>query len=260
MRPPATFAAFVVRFASVLDFGQRVQLLSSVVRDATAEDLLSFLRDATRSAVARRHEALEALLAWIVMSVTSGSPLGERERELFRLAQLDGDPLLATLLQPPFPIVMDAPPAGRVLTAKDGRPLTLGERRWAARRGDRLLLDRLMADPDPGVTARLLRNPLLTESEAVRIAAWRPGRPDVLLEVLRCPRWAVRPGVQAALLRNPGLPVAVATRLTLLLPLPKLREVLRDQETPLLVRLACERHLDVLGKRRKGVSSRRSPD
>ena len=51
----------------------------------------------------------------------------------------------------------------------------------------------------------------------------------------------------------------MATRLTLLLPLPKLREVLRDQETPLLVRLACERHLDVLGKRKK-VSSKRSPD
>jgi hypothetical protein len=183
--------------------------------------------------------------------------LHARERELFRLAQRDADPLLVTLLQPPFPVVMDEPPSGRVLTARDGRPLTLGERRSAARRGDRFLLDRLLADPDPGVTARLLRNPMLTEREAVRIAAWRPGRPDVLLEVLRCPRWAVRPGVQAALLRNPAMPIAVATRLTLLLPLPKLREVLRDQETPLLVRLACERHLEVLGKRKKGLSSRR---
>ncbi|MBI5488154.1 MAG: hypothetical protein HY905_12545, partial [Deltaproteobacteria bacterium] len=57
------------------------------------------------------------------------------------------------------------------------------------------------------------------------------------------------------------MPVAVATRLTLLLPLPKLREVLKDMETPLLVRLACERHLELLGKRRKpGLTSRRSPD
>ncbi|MBI5502388.1 MAG: hypothetical protein HY907_19240 [Deltaproteobacteria bacterium] len=257
---PATFVAFRARFESVRDFGQRVELLSGVVREATTEELLAFLGDATRATVARDHVAIEALLAWIVMSVTSGSPLGGRERELFRQAERGGDPLLVTLLQPPFPLVPDEAPAGRVLNAEDGRPLTLGERRAAARRGDRFLLDRLLADPDPGVTARLLLNPMFTEREAIRVAAWRPGRADVLLEVLRCPRWAVRPAVQSALLRNPAMPVAVATRLTLLLPLPKLREVLKDMETPLLVRLACERHLELLGKRRKArVSSTHSP-
>jgi hypothetical protein len=250
---PASFGAFRARFESVLEFVQRVELIAGLVRDGSADELLSFLADASRAAVRRDHAALEAILAWVVMSVSSGNPLQTRERELFREAQRREDPLLVTLLQPPFPIVMGAPPPPRLLAARDGRPLTLGERRAAARRGNRVLLDRLLADPDPGVVARLLRNPLFTEREAVRIAAWRPGRPDVLLEILRCPRWSVRSTVQAALLRNPALPVAVATRLTLLLPLPKLREIRADLEAPALVRLACERHLEVLGKRRKAA-------
>ena len=255
---PSTFAGFRPRFESVLEFGQRVELMADVVRSGSAADVVSLLGDTARAAAHRRPAALEAVLAWVVMSVTTGSPLQERERDLFREAQRRDDPLLFTLLQPPFPVVSADPPPAHVLTSRDGRPLTLGERRAAARRGNRFLLDRLLADPDPGVTARLLRNPLLTEREAVRIAAWRPGRPEILLEVLRCPRWAVRAGVQAALLRNPAMPVAVATRLTLLLPLPKLREVLSDLEAPLLVRLACERQLEALGRKRKATLRARS--
>jgi hypothetical protein len=253
---PTSFAAFRPRFESVLEFGQRVELLAELVRAGSAGDLAALLGDVARAAVRRQPAALEAVLAWVVMSVTGGNPLPPRERELFREAEQRNDPLLITLLQPPFPVTMSEPPAARVLTARDGRPLTLGERRAAARRGNRFLLDRLLTDPDPGVVARLLRNPLLTEREVVRIAAWRPGRPDILLEVLRCPRWAVRPGVQSALLRNPALPIAVATRLTLLLPLPKLREIHSDLETPLLVHLACDRQLEALGRKKKGAGRR----
>jgi len=247
--------AFRRLLRSVRDFGQRVELLAEQARGQPPDRLLDLLADLTRSAVRRDPAAIEAVLAWIVLSVAPGTPLAGRERELFRLAQARNDPLLFTLLQPPFPTVLGEPPPVPVLTARDGRPLTLGERRAAARRGNRFLLDRLLADPDPGVVARLLRNPALTERDAVRIAAWRPGRADVLVEVLRCPRWAVRPGVQAALLRNPALPVALATRLVLLLPLPKLREVARDLEAPLLVRLACRRQLEVVAGHHRSVDA-----
>jgi len=241
--------AFRRLLRSVRDFGQRMELLAEQARHQPPERLLDLLADLARSAVRRDPAAIEAVLAWIVLSIAPETPVAGIERDLFRRAQARNDPLLFTLLQPPFPTVMGEPPPGRVLTARDGRPLTLGERRAAARRADRFLLDRLLADPDPGVIARLLRNPALTEREAVRIAAWRPGRADVLVEVLRCPRWAVRPAVQAALLRNPALPVALATRLVLLLPSPKLREVARDLEAPLLVRLACRRQLEAIGAR-----------
>jgi hypothetical protein len=253
---PGSFGAFRTRFASVTDFGQRVEMLGELARGAAADEVLSLLSEVARAAVRRQPAGIEAVLAWVVMSVLPGNPLQARERELFRAAERRDDPLLVTLLQPPFPTVMGEPPPGRILAGRGGRPLTLGERRAAARRNDRFLLDRLLADPDAGVIARLLRNPALTEREVIRIAAWRPGRPEVLLEVLRCPRWAVRWTVQAALIRNPATPAAVATRLTLLLPLPKLREVHRDLEASLLVRLACERHLEALGKRRKAGSPR----
>jgi hypothetical protein len=247
----STSAAFRRRLGSVREFGQRLELLAEQVREQPEDRLLDLLAELARGAVRREPAALEAVLAWIVLSVAPGTPLAARERELFRLAQARNDPLLFTLLQPPFPTVVAEPPPGKVLSARDGRPLTLGERRAAARRGNRFLLDRLLADPDAGVTARLLQNPALTEREAVRIAAWRPGRPEILVEVLRCPRWAVRPAVQAALLRNPAMPTALATRLVLLLPSPKLREVARDLEAPLLVRLACRRQLEAIGGRRR---------
>ena len=63
-----------------------------------------------------------------------------------------------------------------------GRPLTLGERKSLARRPDRAMLDRLLHDPHPDVIRRLLRNPRLTEDDVVRLAARRPGRPEVLVE------------------------------------------------------------------------------
>ncbi|MBN1771288.1 MAG: hypothetical protein JXB32_08515 [Deltaproteobacteria bacterium] len=246
-----TCAALRRRLGSVRELDQRVELLAEQVRGQPTDRLLDLLAELTRAAVRRDPAAIEAVLAWIVLSMAPRTPLAARERELFRRAQERNDPLLFTLLQPPFPTVVAEPPPGQVLTARDGRPLTLGERRAAARRGNRFLLDRLLADPDPDVVARVLRNPALTEREAVRIAAWRPGRPEVLVEVLRCPRWAVRPSVQAALLRNPAMPVALATRLVLLLPSPKLREVARDLEASLLVRLACRRQLETIGGRRR---------
>lgn len=247
-------AAFHRRLGSVREFGQRVELLAEQVRGRSTEQLLDLLAELTQAAARRDPSALQAVLAWIVLSVAPGTPLAARERELFRQAQARNDPLLYTLLQPPFPTVVTEPPPGRVLTARDGRPLTLGERRAVARRGNRFLLDRLLADPDAEVVARVLRNPALTEREAVRIAAWRPARAEVLVEVLRCPRWAAQPAVQAALARNPSTPVALATRLVLLLPSPKLREVARDLEAPLLVRLACRRQLEAIGGRRRLAS------
>lgn len=239
------------RFRSVPDYGQRLEILGGWVRGCPDDDVARVLGDLVRAGLRRKPEALQAVLAWIVMTIAPGNPVTPRENALFRQRSVRDDPLLATLLQPPFPIVTGDLPRARVLAGRSGRPLTLGERRWAARKPDRVLLDKLLADPDPGVIARLLRNPFLTEREAVRIAAWRPGRPDVLIEVLRCFRWSVRPIVQAALARNPGMPPAVATRLTLLLPAPKIREVLRDGETPMLVRLACRRLAEAIAATRK---------
>lgn len=245
-----TAAELLKRFEAVADAAQRSEILAEWVRGSSDADIVSSLGAVVRIALRRKPVALQTVLAWITMTVAPDNPVTARQQSLFRQPGVSEDPLLATLLQPPFPVIQDLPPRATVLRSRDGRPLTLGERRAAARKPDRLLLDRLLSDPDPGVVARLLRNPALTEREAVRIAAWRPGRPEILVEVLRAFRWSVRPIVQAALVRNPSMPPELATRLTLLLPAPKLREVTADGDTPLLVRLACRRHLDLVARMR----------
>jgi molybdopterin-guanine dinucleotide biosynthesis protein A len=104
----------------------------------------------------------------------------------------------------------------------------LGERKWLARKADPELIDRLLFDPDPAVLENLLANPRMTEREALRIAAHRPGAPDVLRLLAKDRRFGKRERVRRALVRNPYTPVEVATNLLALLPDRDLREVSQD--------------------------------
>jgi hypothetical protein len=90
---------------------------------------------------------------------------------------------------------------------------TAGERTAAARRTDRLVLDRLLHDRDPRVVAALLDNPRVTERDVVRIAAMRPTVPEIPERIAQHPRWAQRYDVRKALAFNPSTPPAVATQL-----------------------------------------------
>ncbi|MFH1807240.1 MAG: hypothetical protein ABIJ09_00745 [Pseudomonadota bacterium] len=112
-----------------------------------------------------------------------------------------------------------APPAQEIDTqghdpkgslAAKGQPL--GMRTWLARRAGRDLIDRLLLDPDASVVANLLLNPMLTESDVLRIASRRPNRPDVLLELSQAPRWNRRYALRRALVFNPYTPVDLALR------------------------------------------------
>ena len=59
----------------------------------------------------------------------------------------------------------------------------------------------------------LLRNPLLTEPFAVRIAARRPGNPATLRLLAESRRWRTRTAVMVALVHNPCAEPAVALKL-----------------------------------------------
>jgi hypothetical protein len=122
------------------------------------------------------------------------------------------------------------------------RPLTLGERKWLARRPDRDTIQRLLGDPHPDVIARCLRNPRMTEDDVVRLAAKRPGRGEVLAEIARS-RWAHRPRVRVALVMNPAMPVELAARIAGLLLRPELELVAHSPAVPPGLRALCLEHL-----------------
>ena len=124
-----------------------------------------------------------------------------------------------------------------------GRPLTLGERKSLAKRPDRNLLERLLGDPHPDVIRGVLRNSRLTEDDVVRFVARTPGRPELLTEVARSPKWAHRPRVRLALVLNPLTPSELAIPLCGLLLRHELRLVIESTNVAKAVRGACVEHL-----------------
>jgi len=92
-----------------------------------------------------------------------------------------------------------------VLKGKNGKPLTLGERKSFARNPSRRLLIRLLHDPAPEVIENLLKNPMITEKEVIRIASLRPVKPKILEVLFRSRRWFSSYRVKLALISNPYL-------------------------------------------------------
>lgn len=127
--------------------------------------------------------------------------------------------------------------------------LPLGTRRAAARGGNRYKLDRLLHDRDHRVIRILLDNPRITERDAIRIAAMRPTRPEVLTVVARHPRWSSRYRVRKALACNPATPAQIARRLLPTLMRQDLRHaleagVLPDELLPEVRRMLRRRDAD----------------
>jgi hypothetical protein len=123
-----------------------------------------------------------------------------------------------------------------------GRVLTLGERKWLARRPDRDTMQRMLADPHPDVIRRCLTNPRLTEEDVLRLVSRRPGRGEVLAEVARSP-WARRPRVRLALVLNPATPLEIAMRAAGLLLRHELDLVARSPGVTAPLRVVCLEHL-----------------
>ncbi len=120
--------------------------------------------------------------------------------------------------------------------------LTLGHKKTMARtHRDPDLLARLAAEGEPSVVKELLRNPLLTEPFAVRIAARRPMRPATLRLLAESRRWRTRPAVMLALVRNPWAEPAVALKVLPFLPAAELGDLARDPALHPLLRATAGR-------------------
>jgi len=105
----------------------------------------------------------------------------------------------------------------------------LGERKYLARKPDPVLIDKLTYDLDPLVMNDLLKNPRLTESQVVKIAARRPNKPEILEEIFDSSKWIARYQVKLAIARNPYTPPRIALGLLTFLTDQDLMDIAQDQ-------------------------------
>ena len=141
------------------------------------------------------------------------------------------------------PLLLDERSASSSLVGRDGRELSLGERRALARRQARAVLAKLLADPHPMVVRVLLANTRLTEDNVVTMAARRPAVAEVAVEIARL--WSTRARVRLSLALNPGSPPAVVVPLLGLLSRPELQEVSRASDLPPLERAVALEHWEL---------------
>lgn len=186
--------------------------------------------------------AKEALVA-LVDALGSGHVEVARQRLREEVAAASLLNLERLLRAPVAPMVRESQRPPKPPDYGYGRPLTLGERKSLARRPDRNVLEKLLLDPHPDVIRGVLRNPRLTEDDLMRVAARRPGRPEVLREIARAEAWAHRPRIRLSILLNPYAPIDVTVPLAGLLLRHELRLVVEATYVAAPLRAVCIEHL-----------------
>jgi hypothetical protein len=162
--------------------------------------------------------------------------------EAYAEARERGLPHVASLFLAPGPRRAFVEPRDKADPVAAG--LTLGHKKSFARlRRDPDLLARLAAEGDPSVIRELLRNPLVTETVAARIAARRPVRPEALRALHEDPRFRNRVAVRRALARNPYVETEIALHILPTLPARLVEEIAGDGTLHPVVREAARRLL-----------------
>jgi hypothetical protein len=227
------------------DLSLRVSYVSGVLTTTPVAPLAKAL-----DALCARAEQAEEPAREVLLSVVDalGTPELHGVTQLLR-EEAAGESLLSLerlVRQPPpsraAPEIESSEP--RVPEYVKGRTLTLGERKSLARKPNRSAIEKLLRDPHPVVIRRLLENPRVTEDDVVRLAARRPGLPEILSEIARTPMWLHRARVRLALMLNPDTPPEVAAPLAGLLVRQELHLVAEAACVPPHVRALCIEHLE----------------
>jgi len=230
------------RLASLGEMEQVAAVLARIGReegpDALARVLAAALEDRANLRDPLSHKVL--LAATRLLADPAEAALAGSVRDQARSLGMDD---LARFVESPPPLLLAEMRKAQVLRGKDGRPLSLGERKSLARNPARTQVDRLLADPSPDVVGHLLESPKLTETDVVRIVSRRPAVPEVLARVARSRKWVARYRVRLALVQNPYLDPALGVKLAALLMQQDRRRVARDGKLHPRLREACDRSL-----------------
>lgn len=216
--------------AALRESGMRRAVVVEAVADLEAFDLVAILvllMARARSGSGRARAVLQQLALEPTVFREMPYERVEAAYSAARNVQLDGVArfFLSAALNPPDDSV-DGFVGNRHLD------LPLGTRRAAARGSDRYKIDRLLHDRDHRVIRILLDNPRVTERDAIRIAAMRPTRPEILTVLARHPRWSSRYRIRKALACNPATPAQIARRLLPTLMRQDLRHALEAGVLP----------------------------
>jgi hypothetical protein len=238
--------ALVRATCSIPEAELRVSYLRSLLRERDVVELAATLDVVCARAEQAEPAAREALVALVdaLQDPSLGAVVQRLREEAVGMPHLS----LERLVRQPVSVLpsreVPAPDEDRIPDYGRGRPLTLGERKSLARRPDRGMLERLLRDPHPDVIRQLLVNPKLTEDDVLSLAARRPCRPDVLVEIARTPRWTHRPRIRMALVFNPDTPLEVSAPLLGLLVRQELQLVATSPTVAPAVRALCLEHLE----------------
>jgi len=231
------------RVRSMTERSMRRAVLPELLVELSAEDLveaLALLNERARNGQGPARSVLQELALDQDVFDVLAYDVRQRAYSMARRGELD---VVARMLLPDRP--NSNPTVAEAATDNEYASESVGERCSHARGRDRNKLDRLLHDRDLRVIAILLNNPILIERDVIKIAAMRPTRAEVLMEVARHRRWASRYDVRKALTCNPHTPLNVSLRLLPTLMRQDIRAVLDTGSIPGEVR---EQAAELLGK------------
>jgi hypothetical protein len=233
----AEFDALARSLGAIADPAIRVAYVRHALRNCQPDQGADLFTLAMTSAEGRRSAHVELLQA-LSLALADDSCDGLREAVRAVLEARQQFSLARALTRA---IATEDAETQRIPDFGTGRTVTLGERKSLARSHDRELIARCLRDPHPGVVRILLGNPIVTETDVVRVCARRPASTEVLREVFRSPRFIVRYPVKVALVLNPYTPVDIGLQLAPLLQAQDLRRLSVANDVSEELREACRR-------------------
>jgi hypothetical protein len=229
--------ALARRLAALEDGALRVRAAARALASEPAPACAELLAAAVRLA-AGGDGALALALGHALLDRAAGVAY-EHAAAIYAAAAERGLDEVRALLVAPAPRRAFEPPrdaADRGLAA-----WTLGHKKAAARgRRDPDLLARLAAEGAPDVVRELLDNPRLGEDLAVRVAARRPCRPEVLRSLATHRRWRSRAAVLRAIAQNPYAEPELVLKILPALGAVELRAIAADGALHAAVRASAE--------------------
>ena len=231
------------RLRSVPEPSMRKEVLTRWFDDRDPDWVLAFFVFVLEGAQRRKPlhlVGLEVIGDWLFQARRDASNY-ERLSELYRLAkENDHDAVGNLLLQVQAklgPLQKQQIPWDMELAR-----LSLGERKFLARKHNRDVLERLLLDPEPAVVRNLLRNPKLTQQDVLRLVTRRPVRDEVLTEVY-VSKWGVRYAIRVGLVSNPYTPTELSLKLVDFLLYKDLQKIASDLNLHQLVRSRARQNL-----------------